>query len=393
MKPRPAREALKHYEDREHSLIKHIILESYLERLLMIIGQWSTKIAYIDCFAGPWKSAAADLSDTSPGIAIRTMGACQANLQSKLGKTVRLRSVFLETDDERASLLEAHVQNAPQNIVQPEVWRKPFNDAIPDIIRWLEKDEFAFVFVDPFGWKNLIEPAVLAPFLRRPRTELLINFMWNFINLATGHEEQHANLEAVFGKDWRDATAGNADVKQRELMKLYRQLLVDTCNGHIPKPLRTAMLPVEYVDKKKVIFYLVYATHNATGLVTFREEAEQVAIEQTRLKLQHRLDAVAKQKGQGDFFSADTHEDAPKPPSQEVKDLWLRQMPTIGNTLTVDSELMADLIEDSDVLLSELQAALAVLIYDGIVENTAAKRLRPKFPVNYKKKEMLRRIK
>jgi three-Cys-motif partner protein len=392
MKSRSASEALKHYEDREHSLVKHIILEAYLERLLMIVGQWYPKIAYIDGFAGPWKSTTAELSDTSPGIAIRTMVACQQNLQEKLGKTVRLRSVFLETDEERAALLEGHVQTAPSNIVQPEVWRKPFEAAIPDIIRWLEKDEFAFVFVDPFGWKGLIEPSVLAPFLQRPRTELLINFMWNFINLATGLEEQYPNLEAVFGKDWHNALQ-SAETKSRNLMKRYRQLLVDTYQGDPRYRIRTAMLPVEYVDKNKVIFFLVYVTHNSTGLVIFSEEAERVATEQKRLKLQYHLDAVAKGRGQSDLFSADAHEDAPRLPSQDIKNLWLARFPKAGSELYVDSDLMADLIEASDVPFSELLAALAELITEGSIENTAAKRLRPKFPVNYKKKEMLRRLK
>lgn len=54
---------------------------------------------------------------------------------------------------------------------------------------------------------------------------------------------------------------------------------------------------------------------------------------------------------------------------------------------------MADLIEHSDYLLSEYQVAIAELIHDGVIENTQAKRLRPKFPVNYTKKgELLRRL-
>lgn len=321
------------------------------------------------------------------------MAACQANLATKLKKTVRVRSVFLETDDERATLLEQHVPGAPANIVRPEIWPKPFESAIPDLLAWLEPDEFAFVFVDPFGWKGIVEPASLALMLRRNKTELLINFMWNFINLATGHDDQSANLVAIFGDGWEAAAAGPSEAKRRELMHRYRKRLTDTCRGITRTPLRTAMLPVEYVDRDKVVFYLVYTTHNPTGLVTFHEEAEATSRHQKRLKLQYRLDTVLKKHGQPDIFTADGHEAERRVSRDEVKRQWLAHFPTVGSELLVDAGVMADLIEHSDYLLSEYQVAIAELIRDGIIENTQAKRLRPKFPVNYTKKgELLRRL-
>ncbi|WP_266170746.1 three-Cys-motif partner protein TcmP [Dyella subtropica] len=386
-------QALEHYEDREHSLVKHAILASYLQRCLMIVGQWSSKIAYIDCFAGPWKSQMSDLSDTSPGIAIHLMADCQATLQEKHHKQVRVRSVFVESDAQRADLLDAHVQQAPTNIVRPEIWRKSFQDAIPEILAWLEPDEFAFVFVDPFGWKDVIESSVLAPFLKRDRTELLITFMWNFINLATGHTEQEANLTAVFGKDWQAANAYSGDAKHRQLMRRYRQQLTTACDGSGLNRLRTAVLPVEYANKKKVIFNLVYATHNATGLVVFWEQAEHVVAQQSRLKLQHRLDHVAKQHGQNDLFNADAHQDEPHLPSYDLKQAWLARLPNVDDVLVVDTIVMADLIEATDGLLSDLQKALGELIKDGTIENVNAKRPRKVHVVNYRNKEQLRRLK
>jgi three-Cys-motif partner protein len=358
----------------------------------MIIGLRYPKIAYIDCFAGPWKSATDDLSDTSPGIAINRMSTCQTALATTHHKQVRVRSIFVESDAARAELLSTHVQSAPDNIVRPEVWRTSFEASIPAILRWLEPDEFAFVFVDPCGWKGFIEPAVLAPFLKRTKTELLINFMWNFINLATGHVEQDANLSAIFGEDWQTFVAYSSEAKQRELMRLYRQKLAKACEGHGAHRLRTAMLPVEYIDKKKVIFNLVYATHNATGLVVFWEQAEQAALHQSRLKLQHRLDRIA-ERGQPDFFNADTHRDAAEFPSHDLRTAWLRRLPNVGDSCSVDVIFMADLIEETDGLMSDLQAALRELIKDGTIANLSAKRHRTVNAVNYRNTETLRRLK
>jgi three-Cys-motif partner protein len=43
------------YDGREQSLVKHFILEKYLQRFAHIIGSWANTITYIDCFSGPWK--------------------------------------------------------------------------------------------------------------------------------------------------------------------------------------------------------------------------------------------------------------------------------------------------------------------------------------------------
>ncbi|AKC78301.1 hypothetical protein XB05_05795 [Xanthomonas arboricola] len=137
---------------------------------------------------------------------------------------------------------------------------------------------------------------------------------------------------------------------------------------------------------------MVYATHHPAGLVVFWEEVEKTAQQQTRLKLQHRLDKKAEKLGQGDFFSADQHEDEPTMPSYDLKMTWLRRLPQVGSTLTVDMVAMADLIEETDGLLSELQAALGELIRSGIVENTNAKRRRTVNVVNFRKNEVLRRL-
>jgi hypothetical protein len=69
---------------------------------------------------------------------------------------------------------------------------------------------------------------------------------------------------------------------------------------------------------------------------------------------------------------------------------WLRRLPQVGSILTVDMVAMADLIEETDSLLSELQAALGKLIKSGIVENTNAKRRRTVNGVNCRKNELLR---
>lgn len=47
------------YRGREQAYIKHRLLESYLEKLFLIVGMSARKLGitefcYVDCFAGPW---------------------------------------------------------------------------------------------------------------------------------------------------------------------------------------------------------------------------------------------------------------------------------------------------------------------------------------------------
>ena len=53
------------YFGREQSLIKHRILEKYLERFAVIIGSWCDGIIYVDGFSGPWNVQSSKLDDAS----------------------------------------------------------------------------------------------------------------------------------------------------------------------------------------------------------------------------------------------------------------------------------------------------------------------------------------
>jgi hypothetical protein len=53
------------YFGREQSLIKHIILEKYLERFAVITGSWCDGIIYVDGFSGPWNVQSEKLDDAS----------------------------------------------------------------------------------------------------------------------------------------------------------------------------------------------------------------------------------------------------------------------------------------------------------------------------------------
>jgi len=84
-----------HYKGREQAYVKHRLLEAYLERLLMIVGQHHKTICYVDCFAGPWQEKGEGLEDTSIAISLKIIQKCREGLKS-LGIDVHFKALFIE---------------------------------------------------------------------------------------------------------------------------------------------------------------------------------------------------------------------------------------------------------------------------------------------------------
>ena len=70
----------KQYKGREQTYFKHCLLEAYLERLFMIVGQYASTICYVDCFAGPWEEQGDDLGDTSIAKSLNIIKKCRDGL-------------------------------------------------------------------------------------------------------------------------------------------------------------------------------------------------------------------------------------------------------------------------------------------------------------------------
>lgn len=94
------------YVGREQTLVKHYILEQYLEKFAHKIGWFWQTLAYVDCFSGPWESRDPELSDTSFAIVVNAFRSAKAHL-AEHGKTPRVRCLFLEKDNVAFSRLSS----------------------------------------------------------------------------------------------------------------------------------------------------------------------------------------------------------------------------------------------------------------------------------------------
>ena len=180
------------YDGREQAWIKHQLLENYLEKLLLIIGMaarsiGSVEICYVDCFAGPWGDDTEQMEGTSIAISMRTMAMCKQKL-AKLGVDATMRAVYIEKDKKAFGRLSNYLDVATPAGVDSECREGDFLDLRQDILNWCGNNAFAFFFIDPKGWKTVGVPN-LTTLLARPKSEFLINFMYDFINRTASMRE------------------------------------------------------------------------------------------------------------------------------------------------------------------------------------------------------------
>jgi three-Cys-motif partner protein len=383
------------YLGREHSSVKHFLLESYLERLIMITAQQAyDRIAYVDAFSGPWQSASADLSDTSFAKAIAVMEGCRVALAQR-NRAVEFRALFVERDATAFARLKRYADARSAAGVEIKAINEDFAESANSVAQWIGDDEMAFVLVDPTGWKDVIAPKTLAPLLRKRNVEMVVNVMWNFINLASGHTSQNDNLSALVGSEYqRLVSEGNAGGGENWMRAYLKQLKKAAEDAASPHRLRTGWFPVEFKDQDRVYYYLSYVTHHVKGLIVFLEESARALNYQREMKF-----SVKQQQREADSRMQDIFGDVIEPSRPDdlgsdwqARQVWLRLLPIPGTEIQVDEALIADMAEECGCLIPLLQTALERLIREGVLKNLDVRKTRRRNFVDYHKKETLRRL-
>ena len=241
-----------HYKGEEQSFIKHRLLETYLERLFMIIGQHENRIRYVDCFAGPWKTESDDLKDTSIAISLNIMKGCHESLK-KQGKNIRFKALFIEKNIEPYKRLNSFLEKESTEEVSAKSLHGDFYSLRSDILRWCGNDDFTFFFIDPTGWKDVVEIDTLRPLLQRKRSEYLINFMFYSILRVHNQPIFEEHMIRIFG-EVPDTTGLSPEAREKHLLDLYRNQLKKVQPLNAGKKPRSAY--VKILEPK--ILHLIY---------------------------------------------------------------------------------------------------------------------------------------
>ena len=153
-----------------------------------------------------------------------------------------------------------------------------FVQSVPLILRAIHPGSFAFLFLDPKGWRIDIE--AIAPLLRLPKAEVLYNFMFDFINRAASMSD----LEIVSGLNslirvggWRDEllSADGSEDRKRIIVNAFRHTLASVGGYKF-----VAETPILRPRIDRPLYFLVYATRHKAGIEVFRNAQMKTLIEQ-----------------------------------------------------------------------------------------------------------------
>lgn len=354
------------YRNREQTFVKHRLLRSYLERLFMIIGQSQRVIRYVDCFSGPWCDHDEKLEDTSIGISLEIMRRCHDVLQQK-GKDVRFEALFIEKSKKAYEKLLTCLESNPSPAVSTNALNGDFFDLREDILKWCGRDDFTFFFIDPKGWKHVVEIETLEPLLRRPNSEFLINFMYDFLLRAHRQEAFQKEMHEIFGSVPKTS---DMTTKQKEtfLINLYRYQLKKIAHQKGGKP-RTVYVRVLYPIRDRTFYHLVYLTRHAKGISVFMEASEKLELVQSMAREQAKQDHRVARTGQGefDFEFRNGVKHIHNVELSEAKSYWVKKLSFDPHYFGLDQ--LADMIEETGWFERDLQAAFGELSRQGIVAN------------------------
>lgn len=378
----------KGYDNREHAYIKHCLLKEYLQKLFLIIGMGSresevVEICYVDCFAGPWLDESDKLGTTSIAISLGILEQCQKELRDQ-GKNIKLRALYVEKDNDAFIRLEHHLARYTPDGIETKALKGDFVALRDQILDWCGKDSFAFFFIDPKGW-TVVQVDVLDLLLQRPRSEFLINFMYDSLNRFVKKQTLQSQFTKLFGEELMvDGLTPAA--REKQLLLTYRKNLKRSMPSNNRYPARSAYFCVQDASKDRTKYHLVYLTSHPVGIIRFMEISEKVDLIQKQVRATTKQNKRIANSGQQEIF--EPHESVIEAEGhaspEEVDAFWLRQLS--HSPQRFDSRKFADLLEETDWFPGDLQEALGRLIASGKVINLDASGKRIKHFLHHDKR-------
>jgi len=262
-------------------------------------------IVYVDGFAGPWQSANEKFEDTSFGIALNALRRAKASWKEK--RNVKMSAFLVERDPDAYNSLSQVPAQYPD--ISIKTYPAEFLSVLPAILRDMPPDAFAFFLVDPKGWRIRLES--LAAMLARPNSEVIFNFMFDFINRAASIKDPivvNGLDELIPYGNWRSrldeaelAHLGNLTSDQR------KAILVDAfagCLSQLGRYEYVAETTVLRPLKDRPLYCLFYATRHRTGIEVFRDCQVKALTEQSKTRAATKIKYAETSSGQGEFFQS-----------------------------------------------------------------------------------------
>lgn len=268
-----------HYAGREQTYIKHLFLSEYLRPAAFKIMRGRDNILnFVDGFAGPWETQEnAGMEDTSFSQSIKVLRGVRDDLRHNGISKAEVRFYFCEKKKEAFARLQEFT--AKQEGVKIYLFKGRFEDNLDAISAEIDGG-FTFTFIDPTGFKIGSKP--ICDFLRKHRSEFLMNFMADHINRFTELKDVESAFAQLLADDkWRaryDKFPSNMSGEQRILI-LLKDYFKDLANAkYVPD---FAVLKPAH---ERLQMRLVLGTGSAEGVKLFRDTHKRVELRERQVR-------------------------------------------------------------------------------------------------------------
>ncbi len=286
------------YAGREQAYVKHYFLESYLERLIHKTASTYNEVAYVDGFSGPWQSSGENFEDTSFGIALAALETAKESW-NKLGRDVRMSAYLVERSPTAYKRLQAIGGRFPR--INVRTYNDDFAAIAPKLLADVPAGAFGFIFIDPKGWR--INMQQLAPLLKRGNSEVVFNFMFEFINRAASMSEPVTigGLDELipYGSWRQQLQAASPEERQDILIAAFSETLRKIGDFRY-----VAEIPVFRPLKNRPLYSLFFGTRRPPGIKVFRDCQIATLRKQDAVRKATKQKQTENSTGQSELFGA-----------------------------------------------------------------------------------------
>lgn len=287
------------YPGREQAYVKHYLLDGYLDDAFHKVASRFDEVVYVDGFSGPWQAKGTNFADTSFGIALAALRRAKATWKEK-GRDVRVTAHLVETRSEAYRELQQLQPRFPEVIIRPR--HANFVDVAGEIAASISSSAFAFLFIDPKGWR--IDMRRIAPLLQLSNCEVLFNFMFEFINRAASIDDPEISAgldQLMLDKGWRAALAETDNPSP----SVRKQILIDGFAAALASAGKfdfVAETPVFRPMRNRTLYSLFFGTRKAKGIEVFRSHQVKTFKCQNEVRAEAKLSASVTATGQIEAF-------------------------------------------------------------------------------------------
>lgn len=247
------------WEYEEQTKIKHKVLGAYSKVWVSKVGLLNDT-AFVDCHAG-CGSYIDELNNESFGSSVIVKNAAK-ELENKRNKETKI--VCCEKDkDVYNNLLSVLKYN---NYDKFYIYNDDFENVLLDNqFKHIINYNSTLFFVDPSGFNFNINS--LKNMMSHKGSEILINFMFDFINRFITNSELESTYNKYFGcDDWKEASKLNGSEREEFLVKLYKIRLKE-----VTKSKFVFFYRLYYPNKKQTYYYLIHCTNHIDGITCMKD--------------------------------------------------------------------------------------------------------------------------